>query len=148
MKIAGELIILTREYHFALSLANKCVNAVKAKYWSEIQILCNKISKNLEIDLSEYFNTEESTIFAFLREKLTDLYQLYDQLTLKNQQLYKIASEFTNKSEFLEKFGKLLKSHARLENRELFLNIDLLSPLSRLEILNFSAKHMSATIYE
>jgi hypothetical protein len=148
MKIAGELLILTREHHFTLSLANKCVNAVKAKYEAEIQILCKKISKNLEIDFSKYFNTEESTIFAFLREKSTDLSQLYDQLTLKNQQLYKIVSELTSKSESLEKFGKLLKSHARFENRELFPNIDLLSPLHRLEILNFSAKHASATIYE
>ena len=54
----------------------------------------------------------------------------------------------TNNSEYLEKFDKLLKSHARLENRQLFPNIDLLSPKQRREILNSSAKHASATIYE
>ena len=148
MIVAGELLILTREHHSALSLANKCVNAVKAKNEAEIQILCKKISENFEMDFSEHFNTEESTIFTFLREKSTDLAQLCDQLTLEHQQLYKIASELTNNPESLEKFGKLLKSHARLENRELFPNIDLLSPAQRREILNSSAKHASATTYE
>jgi hemerythrin-like domain-containing protein len=148
MIVAGELLILTREHHSALSLANKCVNAVKAKDEVEIQTLCEKISENFKIDFSEHFETEESTIFAFLSEKSDDLAQLCNQLILEHQQLYKMASELTNNSEYLEKFGKLLKSHARLENRELFPNIDLLSPKQRREILNSSAKHASATIYE
>ena len=148
MKIAGELLILTREHHSALSLANKCVNAVKAKNEVEIQILCEKISQNFKMDFSEHFETEESTIFAFLSEKSADLARLCDDLTLEHQQLYKIAGELLDQPDSLEKFGKLLKSHARLENRQLFPNIDLLSPKQRREILNSSAKHASATIYE
>ena len=148
MKIAGELLILTREHHSALSLANKCVNAVKAKDEVEIQTLCEKISQNFKMDFSEHFETEESTIFAFLSEKSADLARLCDDLTLEHQQLYKIAGELLDQPDSLEKFGKLLKSHARLENRQLFPNIDLLSPKQRREILNSSAKHASATIYE
>ena len=148
MKIAGELLILTREHHSALSLANKCVNAVKAKDEVEIQTLCEKISQNFKMDFSEHFETEESTIFAFLSEKSADLARLCDDLTLEHQQLYKMAGELLDQPDSLEKFGKLLKSHARLENRQLFPNIDLLSPKQRREILNSSAKHASATIYE
>ncbi|MDB3893748.1 hypothetical protein N9345_06190 [Candidatus Thioglobus sp.] len=141
MIVASELLILTREQYSALSLANNCINAVKTKYKTEIKILYNKISKNLEMEFYEQFNAKKLIIFAFLREKLTDL-------AIENQQLYKIASKLTNKPEFLEKFGKLLKSHARLENRGLFPNIDLLSPSQRRKILNSSAKHASASIYE
>ena len=148
MKIAGELLILTREHHSALSLANKCVNAVKAKDEVEIQTLCEKISQNFKMDFSEHFETEESTIFAFLSEKSADLARLCDDLTLEHQQLYKMAGELLDQPDSLEKFGKLLKTHARLENRQLFPNIDLLSPKQRREILNSSAKHASATIYE
>ncbi|ALE53129.1 hypothetical protein SP60_07975 [Candidatus Thioglobus autotrophicus] len=148
MKVAGELLILTREHHSALSLANKCLNAVKANNEVEIQTLCAKISQNFKMDYSEHFDTEESTIFTFLSEKSDDLAQLCAQLTLEHQQLYKISSELANQPESLEKFGKLLKSHARLENRELFPNIDLLSAPQRRQILNSSAKHGSATIYE
>ena len=148
MKIAGELLILTREHHSALSLANKCVNAVKAKNEVEIQIFCEKISQNFKMDFSEHFETEESTIFAFLSEKSADLARLCDDLTLEHQQLYKMAGELLDQPDSLEKFGKLLKSHARLENRTLFPNIDLLSAPQRRQILNSSAKHGSATIYE
>lgn len=148
MIVASELLILTREQYSALSLANNCINAVKTKYKTEIQIFYKKISENLEMDFSEHFNAKKLIIFAFLREKSTDLSQLCDQLTLEHQQLYKIESELTNNPDSLEKFGKLLKSHARLENRELFPNIDLLSPAQRRKILNSSAKHASATIYE
>ncbi len=148
MKIAGELLILTREHHSALSLANKCINAIKAKDSLVIQTLCEKISENFETDFSEHFETEESTIFAFLSEKSDDLAQLCAQLTLEHQQLYKMAGELLDQPDSLEKFGKLLKSHARLENRVLFPSIDLLSASQRRQILNSSAKHSSATIYE
>lgn len=145
MKVAGELLILTREHHNALSLANKCLNAVKSEEEVEIQALCSKISQNFKMDYSEHFDTEEATIFAFLRGKTADLTRLCEQLSLEHRQLYKLADELKQKPESLEKFGKLLKSHARLENKELFPHIELLTPLQRREILVSSAKHVSAT---
>ncbi len=141
MEVAGELLILTREHHTALSLANKCKNAVKAKDEVEIQALCLKISQNFKMDYSEHFETEESTIFAFLSEKSADLAQLCKQLTLEHQQLYKLADELVKKPESLEKFGKLLKLHAKLENSDLFPHISLLGPTQRREILLSSARH-------
>jgi len=145
MQVADELLILTREHHTALSLANKCINAVKSKDKVEIQALCLNISENFEMDFSEHFDTEEATIFAFLSEKTAKLAQLCSQLTLEHQALYKMAAGLVQNPESLEKFSKLLKSHARLENRELFPNIELLSLSQRQEILISSTKHASAT---
>ena len=148
MKIAGELLILTREHHSALSLANKCINAVKANDEAEIQTLCAKISQNFKTDYSEHFDTEEATIFAFLSEKSADLAQLCAQLTLEHQQLYKISAELANQPESLEEFGKLLKSCAKLVNKKSFTNIELFFESQRVVILNFSSKQGSAKIYE
>ncbi|CAC9592066.1 hypothetical protein [uncultured Gammaproteobacteria bacterium] len=145
MQVAGELLILTREHHTALSLANKCINTVKSENADEVSQLCLKISENFEMDYSEHFNTEESTIFAFLSIKTDELAQLCTQLTSEHQELYKMASELIEKPQLLEKFGKLLKSHARLENRELFPKIELLSATQRREILLSSANHAAVT---
>lgn len=145
MKVAGELLILTREHHSALSLGNKCVNTSKSNNKEEIQKLCQKTSKNFKLDFHEHFDTEEATIFVFLSEKSADLARLCTQLTLEHQELYKMAVKLIDKPELLEKFGKLLKSHARLEDRELFSNINLLSTTQKRAILNSSAKHASTT---
>ncbi|MDC9726285.1 MAG: hemerythrin domain-containing protein [Candidatus Thioglobus sp.] len=143
MKIADELLTLTREHHTALSLGNKCVNALKAQDTNLISELCLKISQNFKMDFHQHFETEESTIFAFLSEKSADLDQLCAQLTQEHQQLYDLANDLVKNPQTLEKFGKLLKSHARLENRQLFPNIDLLSAAERQCILESSLKHSS-----
>lgn len=143
MKIADELLTLTREHHTALSLGNKCVNAHKAQDTNLISELCLKISQNFKMDFHQHFETEESTIFAFLSEKSADLDQLCAQLTQEHQQLYDLANDLVKNPQTLEKFGKLLKSHARLENRQLFPNIDLLSAAERQCILESSLKHSS-----
>ncbi len=143
MKIANELLILTREHHTALSLGNKCVNTARRNNNKDIEELCLKISENFKIDFYEHFETEEDTIFAYLRPKSSDLAQLCDKLTLEHQQLYQASKELVNTPQNLEKFGKLLKSHARLEDRQLFPNIELLSSKQRQAILDSSAKHSS-----
>ena len=143
MKIANELLILTREHHTALSLGNKCVNVAKADNREEVNGLCFKISKNFKMDFFQHFETEEETIFTFLAQKSTDLKQLCAQLTQEHQELYKMAENLAKNPGELEKFGKLLKSHARTEDRQLFPNIELLSATERSAILKSSEKHPS-----
>ncbi len=143
MKIADELLTLTREHHTALSLGNKCVNAVKAQDTELINELCLKISQNFKMDFHEHFETEEATIFAFLTPKSADLAQLCAHLTQEHQELHKIAEDLVKNPNSLEKFGKLLKSHARTEDRQLFPNINLLSASERQIILESSLKHSS-----
>ncbi|MBT3276564.1 hemerythrin domain-containing protein [Candidatus Thioglobus sp.] len=144
MKIASELLILTREHHTALSLGNKCVNSAKRNDQQEISELCLKISENFKMDFHEHFDTEESTIFVFLSDKSTELTQLCEQLTQEHQELYDLAENLPKNPQTLEKFGKLLKSHARTEDRQLFPNIELLSSSQRQAILDSSTQHASA----
>jgi len=141
MKVAGELLILAREHHTALSLADKCINAAKSTDKTEIESLCLEISQNFKMDYSEHFDTEETTIFAFLSAETAELSQLCDQLTLEHQQLYKMAGELETDSGLLEEFGQLMKSHSRTEDTEIFPKIELLSATQRREILLSSAKH-------
>lgn len=58
MKIADELLILTKEHHVSLSLANKCVNTAKSNNASNIKDLCLQISKTFKSTFSEHFETE------------------------------------------------------------------------------------------
>jgi hemerythrin-like domain-containing protein len=141
MKIANELLTLTREHHTALSLGNKCVNTAKRNNNQEVSELCLKISENFKMDFHGHFDTEESTIFVFLSEKSAELAQLCAQLVQEHQDLYDLAKKLPKNPQTLEKFGKLLKSHARTEDRQLFPNIELLSASERQAILYSSEEH-------
>jgi hypothetical protein len=74
--------------------------------------LCVRISKTFKSIFSEYFETEELIFFAPLK----------------------------NKSDLLT-FGNLLKSHSRLEYRQLFPKVDLLSDSEKLAIIKPSSCH-------
>ncbi|WP_428087074.1 hemerythrin domain-containing protein [Candidatus Thioglobus sp.] len=143
MKIAEELLALTRQHHTSLSLGNKCVNTAKTNDIEKINELCLTVSKNFKIDFTEHFETEERTIFSFLSVKSADLAQLCAQLTLEHQQLYKMAENLPNKPQTLAEFGTLLKTHTRTEDRQLFVNINLLSTQQRQTILAASNQHTS-----
>ncbi len=141
MKVADELLILMREHHTALCLANKCINTAKSADKAKINALCLDIAQRFKADYSAHFETEEATIFAFLSSKTAKLAQLCNQLTLEHQQLYKLADELIANPDLLASFGQLLKSHTRTENAEVFANIEQLSATQRRAILLASAKH-------
>ncbi len=138
MKIADEFLILTKEHHVSLSLANKCVNTAKSNNASNIKDLCLQISKTFKSTFSEHFETEELTIFMPLKHKLDSLLKLCNQLIDEYQQLYQLAQDLPNHPEYLLTFGRLLKSHSRLEDRQLFPKIDLLSDSKKLAIIKSS----------
>jgi hemerythrin-like domain-containing protein len=142
MKIADELLILTREHYAALSLGNQCVNVAKSCDTEKIKPLCGQISANFRQDFCEHFETEEATIFAFLRAKSPQLEKLCDQLIAEHRQLYTLAENLANQSELLEEFGQLLKNHVRLESRQLFPNIERLNAAQRRCILESSTQHL------
>ncbi len=141
MKIANELLTLAREHHFSLSLGNKCVNTAKSGDTKAIKDLCQKISKTFRNDFSAHFETEELTIFAFLKDKSIELSVLCKQLTDEHQQLYQLAEHLDSHTEQLLTFGSLLKSHTRLEDRALFPKINLLTDDEKLTILASSLRH-------
>ncbi|RUA04081.1 MAG: hypothetical protein DSY43_07145 [Gammaproteobacteria bacterium] len=141
MKIANELLTLTREHHISLSLGNKCVNTAKSNNNTEIKKLCTQVSKVFRKTFAEHFETEELTIFTPLKGKSDALLKLCNQLFDEHQQLYSLAESLHNHPERLLNFGNLLKSHSRLEDRELFPKINLLSDNEKLNILKSSLSH-------
>ncbi len=141
MKIANELLILTKEHNVSLSLTNNCVNTAKSNNASNIKGLCLQISKTFKSTFAEHCETEELTIFIFLKHKSDSLLKLYNQLINEHQQLYQLAQYLPNHPEYLLTFGSLLKSHSRLEYRQLFTKIDLLSDGEKVAIIKSSAYH-------
>lgn len=145
MKIATELLTLTREHHTSLSLANKCVNTVKSSDNKAIQALCLSISKSFKPDFFEHFETEETTIFKPLMNKTSSLSILCKQLISEHQQLYQMADNLPENPASLLEFGQLLKSHTRMEDKEVFPNINLLSENEKRVIVISSEKHRLVT---
>lgn len=145
MKIADELLILAREHHISLSLANKCINTAKLGNVQDIKTLCLKISQTFGASFQAHFETEEMTIFAPLKNKSAPLKATCDKLTKQHQQLYQMAQELKDNPALLSDFGILLKEHTRIEDRALFPNIGLLSKVERQTIKDSSSKHLSIT---
>lgn len=143
MIIADELLILAREHHVSLSLGNQCVNTANAGKAEDIKALCLKISQTFSASFQAHFETEEMTIFTPLKDKSATLKAMCEQLTKEHQQLYKLAQALKDKPELLAEFGDLLKAHTRIEDRELFPNINLLSEAQRQIIKDSSERHLS-----
>ena len=112
------------------------------------QTLFVKISQKLKIHCSKDFYIKKLIFIAFLSEKITNYSQLCNKKNRKNIELHRSLAELANQSNPIEKFGKLLKSCAKLVNKKSFTNIELFFESQRAVILNFSSKQGSAKIYE
>ena len=112
------------------------------------QTLFVKISQKLKIHCSKDFYIKKLIFIAFLSEKISIYSQLCNKKNLKSLELHISSAELANQSNSIEKFGKLLKSCAKLVNKKSFTNIELFFESQRAVILNFSSKQGSAKIYE
>ena len=112
------------------------------------QTLFVKISQKLKIHCSKDFYIKKLIFIAFLSEKITNYSQLCNKKNRKSLELHISSAELANQSNSIEKFGKLLKSCAKLVNKKSFTNIELFFESQRVVILNFSSKQGSAKIYE
>ena len=112
------------------------------------QTLFVKISQKLKIHCSKDFYIKKLIFSAFLSEKITNYSQLCNKKNRKNLESHRSLAELANQSNPIEKFGKLLKSCAKLVNKKSFTNIELFFESQRVVILNFSSKQGSAKIYE
>ena len=112
------------------------------------QTLFVKISQKLKIHRSKDFYIKKLIFIAFLSEKISNYSQLCNKKIRKNLELHISSAELASQSNPIEKFGKLLKSCAKLVNKKSFTNIELFFESQRAVILNFSSKQGSAKIYE
>lgn len=141
MKILPELIPLVKEHHQSLSLANRAIKTAQANVEEDVAALCMEIQETFEASFKAHFLTEEETVFIPLIQQNESLSLLCTQLIEEHKVLQDIAINLTDYPDSLLEFGKLLKSHTRLEDRELFSHVSDLSDEQRQEILQRSKTH-------
>jgi len=121
MKRIKQLQPLSMEHHLSLSLAARAIKTANSGDQAEIRILCEKIIQDYPKQWRRHFDNEENAIFIPYAQRSQAIKNLCEQLTREHQQfdLYIQQMEAGNYA-VLKEFGALLKSHTRLEERELF----------------------------
>ncbi|GBE07286.1 bacteriohemerythrin [bacterium BMS3Bbin11] len=141
MKIEKELLVLAREHHVSLVLANRVINTVKSKNQSEINSLCLNINKYFAKYFKDHFETEETLILYPLMNTDKNSKDICKRLIKEHDDLIYLSSSLADKPELLLEFGQLLKLHTRAEDREIFPNINALSKKQLQAIAESSEKH-------
>ncbi len=121
MQRIKQLQPLSMEHHLSLSLAARSIKVANAGKQDEIKQLCEQIVGDYKTVWRRHFDNEEQAIFIPYSARDQDVKNLCDQLTLEHQQFdFFIEQMESGHYEVLLDFGKLLKSHTRMEERELF----------------------------
>lgn len=141
MKIETELLVLTREHHSSLVLANKAINVARSKDEAKITSLSVQISQSFEASFAPHFKTEEAFIFKPLIASDADCQDTCLHLIQEHQALNRLAADLADHPEELLSFGELLKQHTRTEDRTLFSNIKYLSVSQRQQLAQASEQH-------
>ena len=125
MKRHPQLQDLSREHHGALKLARAARQAAESGQAENVAALARRVVDRFAAELDPHFRVEESGILvALARAGETALVQR----TLKEHaELRALASTFSTaeaaesaEAAMLSRFGDLLASHVRFEERELF----------------------------
>ncbi len=112
---------LSMEHHLSLSLAARAIKTANAGEQSEIKLLCEKIVNDYTVVWRKHFDNEEQSIFIPYSNRSPEIDQLCKQLTQEHQQFDTFIEQMkSGNTDVLQEFGTLLKTHTRLEERELF----------------------------
>jgi hemerythrin-like domain-containing protein len=125
MKRVKQLHPLSMEHHLSLSLAARAIRIARENNTNAIAELCQSIVAEYPLVWKKHFAREEDYIFKIYRHRSARIQELCDQLEQEHRQFDAFAAQMQAGNisvlrEVLSKFGKLLKSHTRLEERELF----------------------------
>lgn len=124
---------LSMEHHLSLSLAARAIKTANAGEQDEIKLLCEKIVNDYNAVWRKHFDNEEQAIFIPYSERGPEIDQLCKQLTQEHQQFDTFIGQMkSGNTDVLLEFGTLLKTHTRLEERELFPRIS--EALSKTEL--------------
>jgi len=121
MKRIKQLQPLSMEHHLSLSLAARAIKTASTGDPAAIQTLCENIIEDYGKIWSKHFDNEEQFIFIPYAQRSAEIQRLCQQLTQEHRRFddYIEKMQSGNYHVLLE-FGELLKSHTRLEERELF----------------------------
>jgi len=141
MKRADELVVLSREHHQSLRLAKKCLDSAGLKDESVCIALCEHIVAIFDEEWERHFQVEECSIFSPGREKGSELSRLCLELAEQHQQMREMVGLMKpGNCQLLEEFGSLLKSHTRIEERELFPLVEELFTKDQLQLIDETSK--------
>ena len=126
MKRADELQSLSREHHDSLSIAMRILRIAKSGSNDELADMVITVQKYYNDELEIHFHHEEQTLFATIFKQYPDLRPLSIQLLKEHGAIRLLCQRMSveNAAESLTEFADLLKSHTRLEERELFPKIE------------------------
>ena len=119
MKRSPALQPLSREHHTALTLAKACEHAAQSGDAIIVAQACERAILAYTNELDAHFRIEEQTLLPLLSNAAT---QILVQRTLQDHEQLRglLAALQQNNAEALGNFGKLLTTHVRFEERELF----------------------------
>ncbi len=121
MKRSPELTPLSREHHQSLRLANHCLHTAAASDKEKCIALCRHILSIFDEELDRHFHNEEASICSVTAAMQGKIHNLGAQLVQEHEKMRTMAAGMQQGDcDKLAAFGRLLKDHTRLEERELF----------------------------
>jgi len=121
MKRATELGNLSREHHESLKLAKRCLDTLAGGDQAAIEALCREIAEDFGRTWERHFRNEEAGIFSVTKRMEGPIRELGEQLVDEHRRMREMAERMkAGDCSGLEAFGRLLRDHTRLEERQLF----------------------------
>lgn len=119
MKRHPELLQLSREHYTALKLARDAKRAAASGSASEVAALAQRVVRAFAAELEPHFHVEEQGILVLLAQ--TGQHELTERTLADHTELRRLAGLLTTPgADTLQRFGELLGSHVRFEEREVF----------------------------
>ena len=140
MKRAEQLQDLSREHHQSLVMAKRLSEVVENGSDEDLLEAIEKVKDYYESELEIHFQHEERTVFAPIYKEYKEHVMLATTLLKEHGKMRLLIPRLTleNARELLADFSETLKSHTRVEERELFPVIEELFSDEQLEaVLNF-----------
>ena len=119
------LIPLSHQHQHGLALAVLIDRGLKADPSPrKATELCGMVADMFELELVHHFKVEEEVLFPAVREKL-ESDGIIDQLIAQHREMESLAGRIAaslegERIELLTAFGELLSRHIRIEERQLF----------------------------
>lgn len=140
MKRAEQLQDISREHHDSLVLAKRVMEAVADGSDEVLLAIIKKVQDYYESELEIHFQHEERTIFAPIFKQYKEHVPLAMPLLKEHGAIRLLIPELTleNAREGLAMFAETLRSHTRVEERELFPIVEEIFTEEQLNaVLNF-----------
>ncbi len=125
MKRHNNLIPLSHDHHHGLVLANLIkLNAPAYKGLpNELSGKIEYTKKFFNMELVRHFKEEEEILYPIVKGKSKEIDILFREIFVEHLQIKKLVEQLDSSPEpqiILDKLGRLLESHIRKEERELF----------------------------